>query len=211
MVNQADQLGDVRKQILVGIADKSTLMRTALRRLVGEDERFKVVCICKNADEFLQKAGSVVVDVAVVGWVIPPGDARFILDHLRTRSDAPRVVVYSGIESESTPAHVMAHGGAAFVSKNEEPEYLLDTIAEVARGRMVFPYLDVSQINANPISTLTRRELEILSSLAAGRTNKEIAAEKAVSTNTVKYHIRNLFEKLSVSNRGQAIAMYLKT
>jgi len=46
--------------------------------------------------------------------------------------------------------------------------------------------------------------------LAAGRTNKEIAAEKGVSGNTVKYHIRNLFEKLSVSNRGQAIALYLK-
>jgi two-component system nitrate/nitrite response regulator NarP len=104
----------------------------------------------------------------------------------------------------------MAHGGAAYVSKNEQPEYLLDTVAEVARGRMVFPYLDVSLINANPLTTLTKRELEILSSLAAGRTNKEIAAEKGVSDNTVKYHIRNLFEKLSVSNRGQAIALYLK-
>jgi len=81
----------------------------------------------------------------------------------------------------------------------------------VARGRMVFPYLDVSRLNANPLSTLTKRELEVLSSLAAGLTNKEIAAEKGVSANTVKYHVRNLFEKLGVSNRGQAIALYLKT
>ena len=84
---------------------------------------------------------------------------------------------------------MLAHAGAAFVSKNEEPEYLLNTIAEVARGRMVFPYLDVRGINANPLAALTKRELEILSSLAAGRTNKEIAARKGVSTNTVKYHI----------------------
>ena len=144
------------------------------------------------------------------GWVIAPGDARFILDHLTPRADAPRVVVYTGLESDTVPVHVMAHGGAAYVSKNEQPEYLLDTTAQVARGRMVFPYLDVSLINANPLTTLTKRELEILSSLAAGRTNKEIAAEKGVSSNTVKYHIRNLFEKLSVSNRGQAIALYLK-
>ena len=211
MVTQQDQTCDGHTPILVGIADKSPLMRTALRTLLSEDDRFKVVCICKNADEFLKKMGKVVVDVAVAGWLIPPGDARFILDHLRARPGGPRVVVYSGIESETAPAHVMAHGGAAFVSKNEEPEFLLDTIAQVARGRMVFPYLDVSLINANPISTLTRRELEILSSLAAGRTNKEIAAEKAVSTNTVKYHIRNLFEKLSVTNRGQAIALYLNS
>jgi two-component system nitrate/nitrite response regulator NarL len=211
MVKQTDQPHSGHKPILVGIADKSPLMRTALRTLLNEDGRFKVVCICKNAKEFLQKVGDVKVDVAIVGWIIPPGDARFILDHIQTRADSPRVIVYSGIENDSAPAHTMAHGGAAFVSKNEEPDYLLDTVAEVARGRMVFPYLDVSQINANPLSTLTRRELEVLSSLAAGRTNKEIAAEKAVSTNTVKYHIRNLFEKLGVSNRGQAIALYLKS
>ena len=211
MVTQKDQQRNGQKPILVGIVDKSPLMCTALRTLLGEDDRFQVVCICKNAEEFLQKVGTVVVDVAVAGWVIPPGDARFILDQLQARSDAPRVVVYSVIGSESAPAHVLAHGGAAFVSKDEEPGYLLDTVAEVARGRMVFPYLDVSRINANPLTALTKRELEILSSLAAGRTNKEIAARKGVSTNTVKYHIRNLFEKLGVSNRGQAIALYLKS
>lgn len=198
------------KPIKVSIADKSPLMQTALCTLLSEDARFEVAGTSKNAEEFLIQVSNGDTDVAVVGWVIPPGDARFILDHLRTRSNAPRVVVYSGIESETVPAHVMAHGGAAFVSKSEQPDYLLDTVAEVARGRMVFPYLDVSLINANPLSTLTTRELEILSSLAAGRTNKEIAAEKGVSANTVKYHVRNLFEKLGVNNRGQAIALYLK-
>jgi DNA-binding NarL/FixJ family response regulator len=198
------------KPIKVGIADKSPLMRTALKTLLNEDGRFQVVCTCKNAEEFMQKIGNVKVDVAIAGWIIPPGDARYILDHLQTRPGAPKIVVYTGMESETVPAHVLAHGGAAYVSKNEEPEYLLDTIAEVARGRMVFPYLDVRKINASPLSTLTKRELEILSSLAAGRTNKQIAAEKGVSANTVKYHIRNVFDKLGVTNRGQAIALYLK-
>jgi DNA-binding NarL/FixJ family response regulator len=198
------------KPIKVGIADKSPLMRTALKTLLNEDGRFRVVCTCKNAEEFMQKIGNVDVDVAIAGWIIPPGDARYILDHLQIRPGAPKVVVYTGMESETVPAHVLAHGGAAYVSKNEEPEYLLDTIAEVARGRMVFPYLDVRKINASPLSTLTKRELEILSSLAAGRTNKQIAAEKGVSANTVKYHIRNVFDKLGVTNRGQAIALYLK-
>jgi two-component system nitrate/nitrite response regulator NarP len=198
------------KPILVGIADKGPLMQAALKQLFSEDDRFQIVGSSANSETFLKMVEDVPMDVAVVGWVIPPGDARFILDHLKTRSDSPRVIVYTGLESDTVPVHVMAHGGAAYVSKNEQPEYLIDTVAEVARGRMVFPYLDVSLINANPLTTLTKRELEILSSLAAGRTNKEIAAEKGVSDNTVKYHIRNLFEKLSVSNRGQAIALYLK-
>jgi len=199
------------KPTRVGIADKSPLMRAALKQLFSEDERFELVSASENSEEFLRSVETVPIDVAVVGWIIPPGDARFILDRLQTRKNPPRVIVYTGFESDRVPLQVMAHGAAAFVSKNDQPVHLLDTIAQVASGRMVFPYLDVTQLNANPLSTLTRRELEILASLAAGRTNKEIASEKAVSTNTVKYHVRNLFEKLGVSNRGQAIALYLKS
>jgi len=211
MVTQQDRHGHGDKPILVGIADKSPLMRAALKHLLSEDDRFRLVSENENSEDFLKEVETTPIDVAIVGWVIPPGDARFLLDHLQTTMKAPRVVVYTGLESDTVPMQVMAHGGAAFVSKNEHPQHLLDTMVQVAKGRMVFPYLDVSQINANPMSTLTKRELEILSSLAAGRTNKEIAAEKGVSTNTVKYHIKNLFEKLSVSNRGQAIALYLKS
>jgi two-component system nitrate/nitrite response regulator NarP len=207
MVRKYDQ----DRLIRVGIADKSPLMRAALKQLFSEDERFEIVSASENSKAFLKAIEDIQMDVIVAGWIIPPGDARFILDRLQSHADAPRVIVYTGFESEAVPAQVMAHGGAAFVSKNEEPQQLLDTTAQVARGRMVFPYLDVSQINANPLTTLTRRELEVLASLAAGHTNKQIAAEKGVSTNTVKYHIRNLFEKLHVSNRGQAIALYLKS
>lgn len=199
------------KPIRIGLADKSPLMRAAIKHLLTGDERFDIVSENETSEALLESLEKVSLDVVVVGWVIPPGDARFLLDHLQTMLKAPRVVVYTGLEGERVPMQVMAHGGAAFVSKNEEPEQLLDTIVQVAKGHMVFPYLDVSQIHDNPLATLTKRELEILSSLAAGRTNKEIAAEKNVSTNTVKYHIRNLFEKLAVSNRGQAIALYLKS
>jgi len=205
------RLLDQSPPIRVGIADKSPLMRAALKQLFSEDNRFELVCLSENSEEFLKVIEPSQLEVAVVGWIIPPGDARFLLDRLQTRKKAPKVVVYTGFESDTVPLQVMAHGGAAFVSKNEQPVHLLNTIVQVAAGSMVFPYLDVSQLNANPLTTLTKRELEILSSLAAGRTNKEIAAEKAVSTNTVKYHIRNLFEKLGVNNRGQAIALYLKS
>ena len=207
MVTQPDQSNPIR----VGIADKSPLMRAALKQLFSEDKRIELVSASECSKDFLKISEDLQMDVVVVGWIIPPGDARFMLDRLHTRKNSPRVVVYTGFESDTVPLQVMAHGGAAFVSKNEQPEQLLDTIVQVAKGRMVFPYLDVSALNDNPLTMLTKRELEILASLAAGLTNKEIAAEKAVSTNTVKYHIRNLFEKLGVSNRGQAIALYLKS
>jgi len=197
--------------IRVGLADKSPLIQAALKLILSEDERFNLVHIAATCEDFLANAAENQIDVGVIGWIIGPCDGRFILDHVNAQEDPPRIVVYTGHDSEAVPAQVMAHGGAAFVSKSEQPAVLLDTIAAVAGGRMVFPYIDVRKIYDNPLATLTRRELEVLSDLAAGRTNKQIARDQGVSLNTIKFHVRNLFQKLGVNSRSQAIGMYLRS
>jgi two-component system nitrate/nitrite response regulator NarP len=200
-----------QKTIRVGLADKSPLIQAALRQLLSEDKRFRLVHVSSNCEEFFQKLAAEPIDVGVIGWIIGPCDGRLILDRLMLQEKSPRIVVYTGHHSEAVPAHVMAHGGAAFVSKSEQPSFLLDTIEAVANGRMVFPYIDVRKIYDNPLATLTRRELEVLSKLAGGRTNKQIARDMEVSLNTIKFHVRNLFQKLGVNSRSQAIALYLRT
>jgi two-component system, NarL family, nitrate/nitrite response regulator NarL len=200
-----------QKLIRVGVADKSPLIQAALKHLISDDDRFQLVDVCSDGEQFLNMIDSCDLDVAVIGWVIAPGDGKYILDQLRGRETAPRIVVYTGAQSEAVPSQVMAHGGAAFVSKSEQPELLLDTIAAVAQGRMIFPFLDVRAIHQSPIAALTRRELEVLALLAAGQTNKQIATAQSVSLNTVKFHVKNLFEKLGVRSRSQAVALYLKS
>ena len=197
--------------VRVGVADKSPLIQAALRHLIAEDGRFELVSVCADGEAFLQNVDEHELDVGIIGWVIGPGDGKYILDQLRGRESAPRIIVYTGSQGESVPAQVMAHGGAAFVSKSEQPELLLDTVAAVAEGRMVFPFLDVRAIHQSPLATLTRRELEVLALLAAGQTNKQIATTQKVSPNTVKFHIKNLYEKLDVRSRSQAVARYLKS
>ena len=197
--------------IRVGLADKSPLIQAALKQIFSEDERFSLVHIAASCEEFLENAAQNKIDVGVIGWIIGPCDGRFILDHVNAQENPPRIIVYTGHDSEAVPAQVMAHGGAAFVSKSEQPAVLLDSIEAVANGRMVFPYIDVRKIYDNPLATLTRRELEVLSDLAAGRTNKQIARDQDVSLNTIKFHVRNLFQKLGVNSRSQAIAMYLRS
>jgi len=199
------------KVIRVGLADKSPLIQAALRQIFSEDSRFSLVHVAADCEEFLGNVAREKIDVGVIGWIIGKCDGRFILDHVNAQENPPRIIVYTGHESDAVPAQVMAHGGAAYVSKSEQPAILLDTIEAVARGRMVFPYIDVRKIHDNPLTTLTRRELEVLSDLAAGRTNKQIARDQGVSLNTVKFHVRNLFQKLGVNSRSQAIAMYLKS
>ena len=199
------------RRISVAIADKSPLVRAGLEHLFEKDERFKVLFACVDGDALILELASADPDIVVCGWVIPPGNGKFVLDQFRSMENAPRVVIYTGAEGDSVPAAAMAHGAASFVSKSEEPEYLLDTMAEVAAGRMVFPFVDVRVINRNPLSALTRRELDVLAALATGRTNKEIATAQGITLNTVKFHVKNVFEKLGVNNRSQAIALYLRS
>lgn len=207
-MSKQDQLTD--RPIRVGVADKSPLVQAALTHLLDTDPRFELVDVWPDGESLLQALDDCHLDVVISGWVIKPGDGKFILNRLRARPDPPRVVIYTGASSDAVPAQSMAHGAAAYVSKSERPELLLDTVESVAHGRMVFPFLDVRKMNQSPLTGLTRRELEVLSALAAGSTNKEIAADLGLSPNTVKFHVKNLFQKLGVHNRSQAIALYLK-
>ncbi|MGD8359141.1 MAG: response regulator, partial [Lysobacterales bacterium] len=131
------------KPVRVGVADKNPLMQAALKQLLSEDGRFVLVHVASDCAEFLRNVAREPVDVGVIGWVIGPCDGRFILDHVNALEKPPRIVVYTGDENRMVPAQVMAHGGAAFVSKSEQPSVLLETIDSVAAGRMVFPYIDV--------------------------------------------------------------------
>lgn len=195
----------------VGLADKNPLIQAALKHLLSEDGRFELTFVASNCEDFLANIEANPIEVGVIGWIIGPCDGRYILDHLNAQENAPRIIVYTGDANKIVPSQVMTHGGAAFVSKSEQPGVLLDTIAAVAAGRMVFPYIDVRSIYDNPLSTLTRREMEVLADLASGRTNKQIARDLGISLNTIKFHVRNLFQKLGVNSRGQAISMYLRS
>ena len=190
------------RPIRVGLADKNPLIRAALKQLLSEDSRFELVHVAADCEEFLNNIEKAPVDVGVIGWIIGPCDGRYILDHLNAETRAPRIVVYTGHESRLVPSLVLAHGGAAFVAKSEQPAVLLDTVASVAAGRMVFPYMDVRAINENPLTTLTRRELEVVVLVSTGLTNRELAAKLGVARATADKHVTNILRKLGLVSRA---------
>lgn len=199
------------KPIRVAVADKNPLVRAGLRQLLGEDKRFEHVGECENGTDFLRMAQGLDFSVGVIGWVMPNGDGKFVLDQIGAIKPDARIVIYTGADDDAFAAQAMLHGAAALVLKSESTDYLLDTLEVVARGRMVFPYVDIQKLQKSPLLTLTRREKEVLAALAAGRSNKEIAQEQNVAPNTVKFHLKNLYEKLGVSNRAQAVSVYLQS
>ncbi|MCK4939007.1 MAG: response regulator transcription factor, partial [Rhodospirillaceae bacterium] len=134
-----------------------------------------------------------------------------VLQALQKSEKPPRIIVFTGNGSPDIPRQVMRFGGAGFCPKTDHPSVLLETVLAVAEGRMVFPFMDMSRPSNDPFSGLTSREQELLASLALGRTNQQIAGDLSISLNTVKFHLKNLYGKLDVKNRAQAVACYLNT
>ena len=127
---------------------------------------------------------------------------------MRDQANAPRIVVYGDDNRGDLPRLAMLAGATGFVGRSNPAEKLLDTCVAVAAGQMVFPFLAVRNLAANPIQQLTRRERALLESLSQGLTNKVLAREFGILANTIKFHLSNLYEKLGVQSRARAIASY---
>ncbi|MBI4967098.1 MAG: response regulator transcription factor [Rhodospirillales bacterium] len=196
--------------IEIAIAEKNPLLQSSLARLFEGDTRFKLAAVCADGREFVAYCEQHPIAIGILGWEMPNLDGKGVLQALKGKPGAPRLIVYTGSPNPDVPRQAMALGAAGFCSKKDQPEVLLDTIVAVAAGRMVFPFIDVATLVADPFAGLTPRERELLGALAGGATNAQIAKELSISLNTVKFHLKNLFDKLGVSNRAQAVARYLK-
>jgi two-component system, NarL family, nitrate/nitrite response regulator NarP len=193
--------------VTVMVADGNPLMLTALSEMFERDARFSLVATTATAEGFLGAAMRMPVQVGVIDWNLPALGGARLIDVLRVQPNAPRLVVYAD-DTGDTPRKAMAAGAAGFTSRADSAERLLDTCIAVAEGQMVFPFLDIRSLRQDPIEQLSPRERTLLEALSKGLTNRELARELGISPNTVKFHLSNLFEKLSVKNRAQAIAFF---
>jgi two-component system nitrate/nitrite response regulator NarP len=202
--------GEALFPVNVAVADKNPMILTALHALLTEDKRFNLMLMASDGERFLDKVARLPIDMGIIGWDLPRLHARDILLALSKRPGAPKIVIYSGTKDPAAPAEALRLGGAGFVSKLSPPARLLEVFAAVAGGDMVFPFVDVQKVRTDPLAALTHRERDLLAALESGRSNAQLAREFGISVNTIKFHLRNLFGKLEVRNRTQAICHYLE-
>lgn len=193
--------------VTVMVADGNPLMLTAMSEIFDRDSRFSLVATSATAEGFLGAVMRMPVHVGIIDWNLPSLGGARLIDVLRAQPSAPRLVVYAD-DAGDTARKAMAAGAAGFTARSEPVERLLETCLAVAKGQMVFPFLDVRSLRQDPIEQLSPRERTLLEALSKGLTNRELARDLDISTNTVKFHLSNLFEKLSVKNRAQAIAFF---
>ena len=189
------------------IADKNSLLLRGLTEMFKQDERFDVRATATDGELFLKLLDRVTIDVGIIGWKMPFADGRQVLTKLRERESKVRVVVYSGAD---VARQVRSLGGAGFYSKAKPPEGLIDVITQVGQGNSIFPYEQHDGKTDPLLLSLTPREMEILEVLSQGHSNRKIASNFEISTNTVKFHLKNLYEKIQVDSRTQAVAFYNK-
>lgn len=195
------------RPIDIMLADGNPLVLSAMSEIFERDPRFSLVATSATAEGFLGTVMRVPVTVGVIDWNLPALGGAKLIEVLREQEAAPRLVIY-GDETGDIPRQAMAAGAAAFAPRTGAIDGLLSTCIDVAAGKMVFPFLDVRDLQQDPLRQLSRRERTLLEAMAKGLTNKELARELGISTNTVKFHLSNLYEKLSLKNRAQAVAFY---
>jgi len=195
-------------KVEIMLGDSNPLVLSAMSEVFERDQRFSLVATTATAEGFLGMAMRVTINVGVIDWNIPALGAEKLTEVLRSQEKAPRIVIYGHDHDPSAPRRAMSIGAAAFVSRSAPTETLVQTCLEVADGKMVFPFLDVRDLRSDPISALSRKERAILEALSEGLTNKQLSNRLGISTNTVKFHLSNIFDKLSVKNRAQAIAFF---
>jgi two-component system nitrate/nitrite response regulator NarP len=194
----------------VVIVDKNPVVRSGLQDFIMRDGRFEVVGTQPTGAAFLTFAEQHQADIAIIGWSLPDMTGAEVLGTLKRRNALTRVIVYTGEPGKDVLRQSIRLGAWGFISKSDEPVVLLDAVAAVARGRMSLPYVDLQTLTHDPLGELTARERELLVALANGWTNLQIASRIGISRNTVKYHLKNLYDKLGVSNRAMAVALYMQ-
>ena len=192
----------------IALADGNPLMLAALSDFIDRDKGFSLVATVTSAEGFLSAVTRAPVAVGIIDWNLPVMGGERLLDTLRLRPSPPRMIVYGAPEEPEILRRAMAAGAAGFSPRHQSPEHLLVMARAVARGQMMFPFVDVRELNRDPAAALTLRERTLLAALARGLNNKALARELDISVNTVKFHLRNLYEKLNLSSRAQAIAVY---
>lgn len=200
-------------RIRIVLADDHALVTEGLRSLIDRQPDMTVVAALQNGDELLAfLEGRDDIDVAVVDVQMPVSGITALAE-IRRRDYPVRVLLLTAFADGESIQAALQHGAEGFALKTESPNQTIEAIRQVAQGRLVFPRTAQRWMTQyrRPAQDLSQREQEVLEKLARGLPNAEIAAQLTVSENTVRFHLKNIYEKLGVANRTEAVAWWYRT
>jgi DNA-binding NarL/FixJ family response regulator len=194
------------RRIKVLIVDDHRLMLEAIRESLSQDDGIEVVGQADAGENVLALVGQTAPDAVLLDVRMPGMDGLTVLERLHEQYPSVAVVMLSGIDDPALVRGALDRGAAAFVLKHVDPRDLSSALRQSVRGSIFRPLdlIDVAQL-ASRDAGLTKRELSILAELPAGGSNQEIAKRLFLAEQTVKFHLTNIYRKLGVSTRTEAL------
>jgi DNA-binding NarL/FixJ family response regulator len=198
--------------IRVLLVDDHQVVRRGLRTFLEVQPDIEVVGEAGDGDEGVSRAEELKPDVILMDVKMPGTDGIAALRKLRDAGNRARVLVVTSFTEQRTVVPALRAGAAGYVYKDVDPDALAGAIRSVHAGHVLLrPEVADALLSQEETasghgrgSTLTEREREVLSLIADGRSNREIARALVLSEKTVKTHVSNILMKLDLADRTQA-------
>ncbi len=187
------------------IADDHQLMLEAIRMALADDAEIEIVAETTSGAQVVPLVRQTSPDVVLLDLRMPGMDGLKCLEALRERHPEVKAVVLSASEEPEVIDAALQRGAAAYIVKRIDPADLSSLIRQTVDGNVFFPVVARPTAADTPHSGLTQRETDILRALADGLSNKQIARQFWLSEQTIKFHLTNIYRKLEVSSRTEAV------
>ena len=197
----------MNEPIRLVVVDDHPVVRDGIAGMLESDERVEVVGEAADGVEALAQVHRLDPDVVLMDLRMPGGDGVPAIRALRAGSPArPRILVLTTYDTDADIHAAIDAGADGYLLKAMSRAELIDGVLAVAAGRRVLaPSAVESLMDRGRVERLTDRELEVLTAIARGGTNRDVARELLVSEATVKTHLLRLYPKLGVRDRAAAV------
>lgn len=196
------------------IADDHPVVRTGLRGMLAGQSDFEVVGEATTGTEAVALVTRLRPAVVLMDLRMPEMDGVTAIAHIKAQQPETHVLVLTTYDTDADILRAVEAGATGYLLKDVPREELFRAIRAAARGETVLaPAVAtrlVGQVRTPPEETLSAREIEVLSLVARGASNKEIGRQLHISEATVKSHLIHIFGKLGVADRTAAVTTALK-
>lgn len=214
----------MEEKIKVLIADDHTVLRQGTRHLLEKEPDLAVVGEATDGEEAVRLALELKPDVVLMDIAMPKLDGIAATQEIKSRDPEINVLVLSAYDDDQFVFRLLQAGAAGYLLKSVHSRELITAIRAVSQGESVLHPSIARKVlsrfvpaaggaapkSAQPSGALSSREMEFLKLMARGLSNKELAAHTGLSIRTVQGHLRQIFKKLGVNSRTEAVVYALK-
>ena len=204
---------DQNTSIRVLLADDHAVVRAGIRQILEHAEDIKVVAEAENGEEAERLIAEHVPDVAVLDIQMPKASGIEVTRWVRAHHREVGVLILTAYDDDPYVFAVLQAGANGYVLKTASPAEIIQAVRDVHEGKSALdPAITqkvlaqiTSQRETPQIEHLTEREMEVLTLVAKGYTNKAIGAQLDISDRTVQGHLAKIFTKMNASSRTEAV------